>query len=85
MKTQGHKIKNRAQGRPEQLNTKQLPKIDLALRRENRALKTENLLALLRREAPKFFERAGVIDQSGLGSVHGQTAVRSHDGFGQLA
>ena len=61
MKTKSQNQKSGLKSRPEQLNTKQLPKIDLALRRENRALKTENLLALLRREAPKFFERAEVI------------------------
>ena len=47
--------------RPEQLNTKPLPKIDLALRRTNRALNTEKLLALLRRETPRFFEVAEVV------------------------
>jgi len=61
MKTKSQNQKSGLKSRPEQLNTKQLPKIDLALRRANRALKTENLLALLRREAPKFFERAEVI------------------------
>jgi hypothetical protein len=61
MKTKSNKNQIKAQSRPEQLNTKQLPKIDLALRRTNRALNTENLLALLQKEMPKFFELAEVI------------------------
>ena len=51
--------------RPEQLGTKQTavnrPKIDLALRRTNRKLETEKLLALLRSETPTFFELAEVV------------------------
>jgi hypothetical protein len=61
MKTKSNKNQIKAQSRPEQLNTKQLPKIDLALRRTNRALNTEKLLTLLRQETPKFFELAEVI------------------------
>ena len=61
MKTKSQKQKSGLKSRTEQLNTKQLPKIDLEARRANRALKTENLLALLRNQAPKFFERAEVI------------------------
>ena len=61
MKTKSQNQKSGLKSRPEQLNTKQLPKIDFALRYANRALKTENLLALLRNQAPKFFERAEVI------------------------
>lgn len=37
------------------------PKIDLALRRANRALDTEKLLALLKSETPKFFAVAEVV------------------------
>lgn len=37
------------------------PKINTARRRANRALNTERLLALLRRETPKFFELAEVV------------------------
>jgi hypothetical protein len=47
--------------RPEQLSTENRPKIDMALRRANRQLKTEKLLALLRNETPRFFEVAEVI------------------------
>ena len=47
--------------RPEQLNTESRPKIDLALRRANRNLETEKLLALLRSNAPRFFELAEVV------------------------
>jgi hypothetical protein len=59
MKTQNQK--SELKSRPEQLNTKPLPKIDLALRRANRALNTEKLLALLKRETPRFFEIAEVV------------------------
>jgi hypothetical protein len=41
--------------------TNTLPKIDFTLRYANRALNTENLLALLRRETPNFFELAEVV------------------------
>ena len=61
MKTKSQNQKSGLKSRPEQLNTKQLPKIDLALRRANRALKTENLLALLRSQTPSFFEIAEVV------------------------
>ena len=61
MKTKSQNQKSGLKSRPEQLNTKQLPKIDLALRRSNRALKTENLLALLRSKTPSFFEIAEVV------------------------
>ncbi len=61
MKTKSQNQKSGLKSRTEQLNTKQLPKINLEARRANRALKTENLLALLRNQAPKFFERAEVI------------------------
>jgi len=59
-------IKNRkseAQSRPEQLSTStgSRPKINLELRRANRALETEKLLALLRSETPNFFELAEVV------------------------
>jgi hypothetical protein len=47
--------------RPEQLSTENRPKIDFALRRANRALETEKLLALLRSESPRFFEVAEVV------------------------
>lgn len=49
-----------AQSRPEQSSTDR-PKIDMALRRVNRALDTEKLLALMRSEAPRFFELAEVV------------------------
>src|SRR5215469_5450150 len=61
MKTKSQNQKSELKSRPEQLNTKQLPKIDLALRRANRALNTDKLLALLRSETPRFFEVAEVV------------------------
>ena len=47
--------------RPEQSSTENRPKIDMALRRANRKLETEKLLALLRSETPNFFELAEVV------------------------
>ena len=47
--------------RSEQLGTESRPEIDFALRRANRALETEKLLALLRSDAPRFFEIAEVV------------------------
>jgi hypothetical protein len=61
MKTNTKNQKSELKSRPEQLNTKPLPKIDLALRRANRALNTEKLLALLRSETPRFFAVAEVV------------------------
>ena len=46
---------------PEQLSTEQRPKINLELRRANRKLETEKLLALLRSETPNFFDLAEVV------------------------
>jgi hypothetical protein len=61
MKTKAQNQKSELKSRPEQLNTKPLPKIDLALRRANRALNTKKLLALLRSETPSFFAVAEVV------------------------
>jgi hypothetical protein len=66
MKTNTNKNQNRkseAQSRPEQLSTStgNRPKINLELRRANRALETEKLLAVLRSETPNFFELAEVV------------------------
>jgi hypothetical protein len=47
--------------RPEQLNTEKRPKIDFALRRENRSLDTEHVLALLESKAPQFFALVEVV------------------------
>ena len=47
--------------RPEQLSTEQRPKINLELRRANRKLETDKLLALLRSETPNFFDLAEVV------------------------
>jgi hypothetical protein len=46
---------------PETSKTKQLPRISLKRRFANRALATDKLLALLRSEAPRFFEVAEVV------------------------
>jgi hypothetical protein len=62
MKTKSQNKKSGLKSRPEPLNTKQLLKIDFALRRaNNRGLKTENLLALLRSQRPNFFDIAEVV------------------------
>src|SRR5271156_1029385 len=53
--------KSGLQSRSEQLATENKPNIDFALRRTNRALDTEKLLALLRNETPRFFEVAEVV------------------------
>ena len=53
--------KNGLLSRSEQLGNDTRPKIDYALRRTNRVLETEKLLALLRSEAPRFFEVAEVV------------------------
>jgi hypothetical protein len=68
MKTNTNKNQNQkseAQSRPEQLSTStgNRPKINLELRRVNRALETEKLPALLRNETPRFFELADVVDK----------------------
>ena len=63
MKTKS-KIQNAKSGlpnRPEQSSTDARPKIDLKLRRANRKLETEQLLALLEKDAPRFFELAEVV------------------------
>jgi len=46
---------------PSSTHTRHLVKINTARRHANRALNTENLLALLRSEAPKFFALAEVV------------------------
>src|SRR5271165_732860 len=62
MKTNTNKNqKSGLKSRPEQLSTDNRPKIDMALRRTNRRLETEKLLALLRSETPRFFEVAEVV------------------------
>ena len=61
MKTKLKNQKSELQSRPEQLSTGDRPKINLELRRANRKLETEKLLALLRSETPNFFELAEVV------------------------
>ncbi len=61
MKTKSQNQKSELKSRPEQLNTKTLPRIDLALRRANRELNTNKLLALLRNDEPNFFQVAEVV------------------------
>jgi hypothetical protein len=56
--------KNQTNGllsRSERLGLESRPEIDFDLRRANRALETEKLLALLRSDAPRFFEIAEVV------------------------
>jgi len=71
MKTKSKKqIQNQDSGllnRPEQSSTEgkpkadARPKIDLKQRQANRKLETEKLLALLQKDAPRFFELAEVV------------------------
>ena len=61
MKTNTKNNKSGLKSRPEQLSTGNRPKIDFTLRRANRGLETEKLLALLRSESPRFFEVAEVV------------------------
>lgn len=49
------------ESRPEQISTEDKPQLDFALRRANRGLDTESLLALLRNEAPRFYELAEIV------------------------
>ena len=60
-KSKNQKQKSGLRNRPEQLSTENRPKIDFALRRENRQLETERLLEVLRSDAPRFFEMAEVV------------------------
>ena len=55
------KEKNGLLSRSEQSGFEGRPEIDFDLRRANRALETEKLLALLRSDAPRFFEIAEVV------------------------
>ena len=48
--------KSGLESQSEQLRTENRPDIDFALRRVNRELETEKLLALLRSEAPRFLK-----------------------------
>jgi len=62
MKTNTNKNqKSELKSRPEQLSTGERPKINLELRRANRKLETDKLLALLRSETPNFFDLAEVV------------------------
>jgi hypothetical protein len=66
--TKNQNRKSGLQSRPEQLSaeSKANPdraKIDFALRRANRSLETQKLLALLRNQTPRFFELAEVVGQ----------------------
>ena len=62
MKTTTKKnTKSGLKSQSEQSRTENRPEIDFALRRANRSLETDKLLALLRREAPRFFEVAEVV------------------------
>jgi hypothetical protein len=59
--TKNQNQKSELKNRPEQLSTDNRPKIDFKLRRENRKLETEKLLALLRNKTPNLFELAEVV------------------------
>ena len=70
MKTTSHNQSSELKSRSEQLSTGSdtrnnsrdtRPQIDLALRQANRGLATDQLLALLRTEAPSFYELAEVV------------------------
>ncbi|MGH7939877.1 MAG: hypothetical protein ACREFR_02245 [Limisphaerales bacterium] len=59
MKTQFNS--SELKSRSELHNGRALPKIDLALRRANRALNTQRLLDLLRNQSPRSFDVAEVV------------------------
>lgn len=61
MKTKSHNSRSGLQSQSEQLNIEKRLRINFARRRANRCLATGRLLALLRREAPRFFELAEVV------------------------
>jgi hypothetical protein len=61
MKTTRQNTKSGLKNRTEQLGTEERPKIDFGKRFANRSLNTDKLLALLRTEAPRFFELAEVV------------------------
>jgi hypothetical protein len=61
MKTTRQNTKSGLQNRTEQLGTEGRPEIDFGKRSANRSLNTDKLLALLRTEAPRFFELAEVV------------------------
>jgi hypothetical protein len=79
MKTKAHRQMKGLPSRPEQFSTAQtgtdqsatvapvaagtVPPLDFAKRQANRQLPTEQLIALLRTEAPRFFEIAEVVGQ----------------------
>ena len=52
----------KAQSRPEQSHTRSsLPRINFRLRRSRRAMPTQKVLTVLRRQAPRFWEVAEVV------------------------
>ena len=61
MKTTRQNTKSGLKSRTEQLGTEGRPQIDFGKRSANRLLNTDKLLALLRMEAPRFFELAEVV------------------------
>ena len=63
MKTNSENIKSGLPSRTEQLSTAKtgLARINFARRRVNRSLDTETLLAVLRGNAPRFFELAEIV------------------------
>ena len=61
MKTKTQNSKAGLKSRTEQLSTGSRPQIDFELRKTNRSLDTDSLLALLRRETPNFYEVAEVV------------------------
>ena len=61
MKTKLKNQKSELQSRPEQLSTGNRGQINFMQRQANRSLNTEQLLGLLRNNAPKFFELAEVV------------------------
>ena len=62
MKTNtNHKSESGLKNRPEPLSTASQKPIDFNRRKANRSLDTEKLLAVLERQAPKFYELAEVV------------------------
>jgi hypothetical protein len=63
MKTTRQNSESGLKNRTERLGTEGRPRVDFARRSANRPLTTDKLLALLRTEAPRFFELAEVVGQ----------------------
>ncbi len=62
------------------VSKRQLPKLDFKLRKHNRQLDTQKLLALLQNEAPEFWRLAHIVGQGGEDC--GQASTDQNGGTG---